>query len=366
MNVGIEEIEEKIERLKNPIPKAQTETKPSALEIQLERLLQLEEKLLQKTEELEYISLKSQSFVKLPKLDFEKYNGDVLRFQEFWDNFSTSVHDNKRLRLAEKLNYLRAKFEGKGKAAIAGLEITNDNYDVAVKILRDRFGDPQTVISGHYTKLMDLPSSINQTTALRSTFDELEKHLMFLTALGEDTNHRHFVSLIMSKLPREVIIKLEEMKKLAELWSVQLLSKNLQAHLTARENSERQRWTHLPQNIVNKVTASPPKKSSAEALMVGTNPKANYVQTRQLSTKKCVYCQGNYWSDECPRYQTIGKERKGSGLFVSVPGIFSGIAPMTNSAFIANVHIIITEVSVQKNFQRVKMRLPQLYRKRGQ
>ena len=27
------------------------------------------------------------------------------------------------------------------KAAIAGLEITNDNYGVAVKNLRDRFGD---------------------------------------------------------------------------------------------------------------------------------------------------------------------------------------------------------------------------------
>ena len=68
------------------------------------------------------------------------------------------------------------------------------------------------MISDHYTKLMDLPSSINQTTALRLTLYELEKHLRCLTALGEDTNHRHFVSLIMSKLPREVIIKLEEMK----------------------------------------------------------------------------------------------------------------------------------------------------------
>ena len=83
------------------------------------------------------------------------------------------------------------------------------------------------------------PSTL-ETTALHSTFDELEKHLRCLTALGEDTNHWHFLSLIMSKLPREVIIKLEEMKKPAELWSVQLLRKNLQAHLTARANAERQ------------------------------------------------------------------------------------------------------------------------------
>ena len=99
------------------------------------------------------------------------------------------MHENKRLRPAEKLNYLRAKLEGNARSAIAGLEITNDNYEVAVEILRNRFGDPQTVISGHYTKLMDLPSSTNQTPALRSSFDELEEHLRCLSALGEDINH---------------------------------------------------------------------------------------------------------------------------------------------------------------------------------
>ena len=49
--------------------------------------------------------------------------------------------------------------------------------------------------------------------------------------------------------------------------------------------------------------------SKKPSLMVGMNPKANYVQTWQLATKKCVYCQGNHWSDECPRYQTI-RQRK--------------------------------------------------------
>ena len=80
---------------------------------QLEELLQLEEKRLLKSEGLESASLKSQtSFVKLPKLDFEKYSGDILRFQEFRDSFSLAVHENKRSRPVEKLNYLRAKLEG--------------------------------------------------------------------------------------------------------------------------------------------------------------------------------------------------------------------------------------------------------------
>ena len=104
--------------------KVETETKPSTLEKQLENL---EEKCL--SEGLESASLKSQtSVVKLPKLDFEKYSGDALRYQEFWDSFSSSVQENKQLHSVEKLNYLRAKLEGNAKRTIAGLKITNDNY----------------------------------------------------------------------------------------------------------------------------------------------------------------------------------------------------------------------------------------------
>ena len=130
--------------------------------------------------------------------------------------------------------------------------------------------------------MMDLPSSTNQTPALPSTFDELEKHLRCLSLLGEDTNHRHFVSLIKSKLPKEVVIKLEEMKGPIEVWSVQLLQKKLQVHLTATENAARQRRTYLLQNVAstNKFTTSP-KRSSAQALIAGASSNASYLQNQQ-------------------------------------------------------------------------------------
>ena len=66
-HVLAEEIEQKLLKLEKAIPKVETEMKQ--LEKQLEKLLQLEEKQLLKSEALESASLKSQtSFVKLPKL----------------------------------------------------------------------------------------------------------------------------------------------------------------------------------------------------------------------------------------------------------------------------------------------------------
>ena len=87
--------------------------------------------------------------------------------------------------------------------------LTEEGYEFGQLIL-----DANEITSDLNARIEEIEEKIER---LRSTFDELEKHLRCLTALGEDTNHRHFVSLIMSKLPREVIIKLEEMKKPAEL-----------------------------------------------------------------------------------------------------------------------------------------------------
>ena len=73
LHVLAEEIEQKLVKLEKAIPKVETEVKSSTLEKQLEKLLQLEEKRLLKSEALESTSLKSQiSFVKLPKLQFLK------------------------------------------------------------------------------------------------------------------------------------------------------------------------------------------------------------------------------------------------------------------------------------------------------
>ena len=80
LRVLAEEMEQKLVKLEKAIPKVETETKPSTREIQLEKRLQLEEKRLLKSEDLESASLKSQtSFVKFPKLDFEKYSGGCFK-----------------------------------------------------------------------------------------------------------------------------------------------------------------------------------------------------------------------------------------------------------------------------------------------
>ena len=78
--------------------------------------------------------------VKLPKIELMSFSGDKLKWSEFWDSFESAIHNNKKLSNIEKFNYLKSKITGEARSAILGLTLSNENYTIAVDILKDRFG----------------------------------------------------------------------------------------------------------------------------------------------------------------------------------------------------------------------------------
>ena len=70
-----------------------------------------------------HVSSFSMTDVKLPKLNLPVFNGDVLQWQSFWDQFVAAV-DSTDLPDVSKFSYLRASLEGEPKAAIQGLSLT--------------------------------------------------------------------------------------------------------------------------------------------------------------------------------------------------------------------------------------------------
>ena len=73
-------------------------------------------------------------YTKLPKLELRKFFGKGHRFQEFLDSFQVSVDSNKTLSPAIKLEYLKTQCEGPANQAIAGLELSDANYQIAADI----------------------------------------------------------------------------------------------------------------------------------------------------------------------------------------------------------------------------------------
>ena len=78
-------------------------------------------------------------------------------FQEFWDSFRVSVENNKTVSPAIKLEYLKSQCEGPASQAIAGLELSDANYQNDVDILEGSFGQRQIILNSHIDELLTLP-----------------------------------------------------------------------------------------------------------------------------------------------------------------------------------------------------------------
>ena len=58
--------------------------------------------------------------VKLPELSLPKFNGDPLKWTEFWDLYKATIHENVRISNVQKLAYLRNQLEGTALETVEG------------------------------------------------------------------------------------------------------------------------------------------------------------------------------------------------------------------------------------------------------
>ena len=241
--------------------------------------------------------------IKPPQLEIPMFDGNVLKWQEFWDAFKASI-DKGKYSSVDKMNYLKSKLTKEALDAISGYQLSNSNYEVVVEVLKRRFGNAQLIIDAHYRSLAHLPAATNQSGKLRQCYDTMECHLRSLEALGENTEHRHFVALITEKLPQKVLYQLYMMKG-EDPWTVAKLRELLGKHISAMEMAGGEfqppplKTTHKPTNW-DREFRNPhrvPRPTAGEMLVGGSSNSGN-----SKPNLKCVYCGQNYWSDECTKY----------------------------------------------------------------
>ncbi|XP_029206831.2 uncharacterized protein LOC114970535 [Acropora millepora] len=169
-----------------------------------------------------------------------------------------------------------------------------------------------------------MPASSSSTSALRTSYDSIKKHLRSLQALGEDVNTKMLISLIMTKLPKDVITPLTDHKEDGQEWTVQLLRDMLHRFITNRENAERQCGIkddskHTARSMWLTSEDKEGKTTTETLFCVTKPPKDQKVRRRDI----CVYCQGKHRSDECKKYATVAarKEKiKGQCFICLKPG----------------------------------------------
>uniref|UniRef100_A0A7M5TQ78 Uncharacterized protein n=1 Tax=Clytia hemisphaerica TaxID=252671 RepID=A0A7M5TQ78_9CNID len=177
---------------------------------------------------------------KLPKLTLQKFNGDSLKWKPFLDSFNIAVGENDELSGVEKMNYLKSLLTEKAEQTISGLALSNENYPIAMKLLEERFGDEQIIISSHMNNLLvlELPKIMNvkDTIGLRILYDTAESQIRSLQAFGLLVKNYGplLVPVILSKLPDSLKLIISQ-KSDSDIWDAENILKVLQKEILARE-----------------------------------------------------------------------------------------------------------------------------------
>ena len=101
--------------------------------------------------------------IKLPKIDVPSFDGNILHWQTFWDQFCISIHHRTNLSEAEKLVYLQqALKDGSAKHSIEGLSQLGDCYAEAISCLKSRFDQPRLIHQTHVRIILEAPLLITE------------------------------------------------------------------------------------------------------------------------------------------------------------------------------------------------------------
>ena len=151
-------------------------------------------------------TVSAKSNVKLPKLEIAKFSGEYIKWQTFKDSFDVAVHSCKSLSNVEKFNYLRGYLEEDALHCISGLALTNENYLEALRLLTERYGNTQNIITAHVNELLEItPITSNaDTEGIRQFYDKIETHIRSLQGLGKEGKDYGSVlaPVLMSRSPK--------------------------------------------------------------------------------------------------------------------------------------------------------------------
>ena len=96
--------------------------------------------------------------VNLPQIEVVAFDGTILNWRPFWEQFQAIVHDKPHLGDVDKLTYLRDAIKSvPAMYTIQGLTQMADRYAEAIKYLKDHYDRPRVTHHVHVQSILQAP-----------------------------------------------------------------------------------------------------------------------------------------------------------------------------------------------------------------
>ncbi|XP_075162264.1 uncharacterized protein LOC142234937 [Haematobia irritans] len=255
----------------------------------------------------------------LPTLQLTKFSGDYKEWMGFYNMFCELVHENPELSNIAKFQYLKSCLTDTAARLIQSLEVTADNYESALDMLKQRFDNKRLIFQAHLLNMFQLQSIQKPTVAsIRLFIDNINSSLRALRSFASPDQIADGVllHLIVSKLDKESQSKWEDdiyfscdLNKSStsfQLPNWDNLSNFLErrcktleiveiTHSNAVREQQKQVQSHSHQQVPRRIASSFITSSEhSKCILCGIGPSHNPFHCTKLcpSQNRCQHCNG--------------------------------------------------------------------------
>jgi hypothetical protein len=125
---------------------------------------ELEQQLDQLNDQSTRSEASSSTKIKLKPLEIAKFDGNCKMWNTFYETFTDTVIKG-NCSAIEKMHYLNNSLEGDAKKVINHLSISNESYEDAIKILKNRFENKRKTTVAFIDAILEIPQIQSRSAA---------------------------------------------------------------------------------------------------------------------------------------------------------------------------------------------------------
>jgi hypothetical protein len=252
---------------------------------------------------------------KLPKLQITRFDGTIIDWVRFWEQFEEEIDKCKQYAPITKFSYLRELLTTQPKMEIAGLPFTDDGYKSAKDLLKQKYGKISEVIHAHGQQIAKLPiiQSTNNLKLVHDFYRDLNVSITSLKTLGKLETAEILVRQTLDKLG-PIKVDLIRTDPDWQKWGFEKLLEELRGYTIRNpedsniKGDSKQRHQSYQDNKVRGMHTN----NNEQRHQHYQENRVRGMHTTNNNEKKitCVYCDGeNHRSSECNKFNNL-RDRK--------------------------------------------------------
>ncbi|XP_033229727.1 uncharacterized protein LOC117181275 [Belonocnema kinseyi] len=230
----------------------------------------------------------------LPCVNLPTFSGSYEAWLGFHDLFKSLVDNDDEIPDIEKLYHLKGSLKGEAAEIIASIELSSENYKVALDLLKERYDNRKIIRQTHVKALLNL-THLSKGFPVRSLLDQIQKHVRALEALKEPVERWDtlLVKIIEQKLNTFIREKSEDSSCESENPTYKELITFLQRRAQFEETKSDQIQGRSQNLSDRKPFNSRPNQRSQQAFAVST------------TNSSCPHCQGEHVICNCEPFKKL-------------------------------------------------------------